>query len=90
MLARLARYNNRIAIGSMYQFQSRLCSNKHELVLMEPWNEGNNAITKITMNNPKKRNCLSLEMMKVLTNKINLANASNNIQVIVINGNRPI
>ena len=57
---------------------------------MEPWNEGSNAITKITMNNPKKRNCLSLEMMEALTSKINVANAANNIQVIVLNGNGPI
>lgn len=93
MLSRLARYSRHNVIGSIYRYQSRLFSNSNnndDLVLMEPWNECNNAITKITVNNPKKRNCLSLEMMNKLISKINLASAANNIQVIVINGNGPI
>ena len=76
--------------STVFHSQVRYCSMSNDLVLMEPWSASKESITKITMNNPKKRNCLSSEMMRALISNIQAANSQSSTQVIVLNGNGPI
>ena len=88
----LSKFATHKSIRASALFSARFCSSniQNDLVLLEPWSSECKAITKITMNNPKKRNCLSTDMMQQLTNRINEANILDQTQVIVLNGNGPI
>ena len=79
-------------IHKLRSISTRMCGTVQQepLVLVQPWSQDNTSITKITMNNPKKRNCLSSEMMLLLTDAINNVSNDNNTRVIVINGNGPV
>lgn len=80
------------SVTAMLHSQARYCSMStvSDLVLMEPWSASKESITKITMNNAKKRNCLSSEMMRALISNLQKANAQSHCQVIVLHGNGPI